>query len=195
MTADGSSAPAAAAAPPAEAVARLGTPRLAVVGVPILVLAGISIAEFGLGARGVLAAALCAVLVWLSAIDVAERRLPNAIVLPAAAVMLVAQIALSPDRAFEWTVAAVGAAIALLLPLVLFPAGIGMGDVKLALLMGASLGSAVIGALFIASIAAAVVGLALIAIHGTAARKQSIPFGPFLAIGTVVMLLLGGGWS
>ena len=84
-----------------------------------------------------------AVLVALSVIDVRTRRLPNRIVLPAAALVLAAQIAIAPDRALEWTLGALGAFAFLLAAALLNPAGLGMGDVKLALLLGAALGWAV----------------------------------------------------
>ena len=67
----------------------------------------------------------------------------------------------------------------------------GMGDVKLAAVMGLFLGRNVAPALLIALLAGSLVGLALIARHGAAARKQAIPFGPFLALGGVVGLLAG----
>jgi leader peptidase (prepilin peptidase)/N-methyltransferase len=67
----------------------------------------------------------------------------------------------------------------------------GMGDVKLAFLMGAALGSSVTAALFIGMIAALVPGVVLFARHGRAARKMGVPFGPFLAIGSVIGLFAG----
>jgi leader peptidase (prepilin peptidase)/N-methyltransferase len=67
----------------------------------------------------------------------------------------------------------------------------GMGDVKLALLMGAAVGRAIPVAMMIGMFAALVPGLYLLARHGSAARKMGIPFGPFLALGTVVALFAG----
>jgi leader peptidase (prepilin peptidase)/N-methyltransferase len=67
----------------------------------------------------------------------------------------------------------------------------GMGDVKLALLMGAALGRSVSVAMMIGMIAALVPGVFLLARHGAAARKMRIPFGPFLALGSVVGLFAG----
>jgi leader peptidase (prepilin peptidase)/N-methyltransferase len=155
--------------------------------VPVIALAFF---RFGASGRFVVAVFLIAVLCLLSAIDIAERRLPNRIVLPSAAAVLLAQTALFPDRALEWTVAAAGAALVLLIPQLVHPAGLGMGDVKLALLLGAALGSAVIAALFIGFLAAAAYALVLLARHGIAARRRTIPLGPFLAFGGVAALLL-----
>jgi leader peptidase (prepilin peptidase) / N-methyltransferase len=131
-----------------------------------------------------------AVLVVLAVIDLRTRRLPNRIVLPAAALVLAAQIAIAPDRALEWTLAAAGAFTFLLVAALVNPAGLGMGDVKLALLLGAALGWAVAPALFIGLAAAALAGVVLIVRGGWAARKTAIPLGPFLALGGIVALFI-----
>ena len=153
--------------------------------------AAVALVDFGLSARGAVAAFFLATLAVLSAVDISERRLPNAIVLPSATIVLVAQIALFPDRALEWVLASSGAFLALLLLALVHPAGMGMGDVKLGLLLGAGLGSEVSSALLVAFLAAGLAGVALIAKHGATARKATIPFGPFLAFGAAVVLLLG----
>jgi leader peptidase (prepilin peptidase)/N-methyltransferase len=155
-----------------------------------LPLLGLAFVRFGATSRFAVAAFFIATLCVLAAIDIAERRVPNRIVLPAAAAVLVAQTALVPDRALEWALCAIAASLALFLPHVVYPAGLGMGDVKLALLLGAALGSTVFPALFIGFFAAAVYALFLLAAHGFAARRQTIPFAPFLAFGGIVALLL-----
>lgn len=156
--------------------------------VTALLLAGCAF-EFGLSARFAVAAAFCAVLVAVSAIDLEHRIIPNRIVLPAAALALVAQTALDPGP--EWIVAALGASGFLFAAALAYPAGMGMGDVKLALLMGAVLGRTVPVALMVGMLAAMIPGLYLLARHGKAARKMGIPFGPFLALGSVVALFWG----
>jgi leader peptidase (prepilin peptidase)/N-methyltransferase len=152
-----------------------------------------SFVRFGLSGRAFVAAFFVCVLVALSVIDLRERRLPNRIVLPSAAVVLVAQIALEPDRALEGVGAAFGAALFLFLPLLVFPAGMGMGDVKLALLLGAALGRGVVLALVLALLASFVVAVGLIVARGVGARRTFIPFGPFLAFGSIVSLFLDTG--
>jgi leader peptidase (prepilin peptidase) / N-methyltransferase len=162
--------------------------------VVVLVAAGLAAAvfvRFGFTERGAIEAFVAAILVWLSSIDLERRVLPNRIVLPAAAIVLAAQCAAFPGQAVEWVVSAAAAAGFLLLPLLAYPSGMGMGDVKLALLLGAALGRLVALALILGLIAAALVGLALIARRGLAARKQAIPLGPFLALGTILALFLG----
>jgi leader peptidase (prepilin peptidase)/N-methyltransferase len=152
--------------------------------------AAVALLDFGFTPRGSVAAFFLATLAVLSVVDIRERRLPNAIVVPSAAFVLVAQMALFPDRAIEWVLASGGTFLALLLLALLYPAGMGMGDVKLGLLLGAGLGSAVPSALLVAFLAGGVAGVALIAKRGAAARKSTIPFGPFLAFGAAVVLLL-----
>src|SRR5437667_90571 len=76
-------------------------------------------------------------------------------------------------------------------PLVAYGGGMGMGDVKLALLMGAALGRTVPVAMFVGMMAALVPGVVLMVRHGRAARKMGVPFGPFLALGSVVALFAG----
>lgn len=141
--------------------------------------------------RGAVGAALAALLVVLSAIDLERRVLPNAIVLPAIAVALPAQALLSPGRWLEWTLAAFGAALMLLLPLLAGRGGVGMGDVKLAFLLGLVLGEGVMLAIVVASLAVLPAALALFARHGATAMRIGVPFGPFLSLGAIVALLLG----
>jgi leader peptidase (prepilin peptidase)/N-methyltransferase len=140
-------------------------------------------------AHALVVAFFVAVLVTLSVVDIRTRRLPNRIVLPAAVLVLAANIALTPDRAVEWVTAALGAAAVLFIASLLYPNGLGMGDVKLALLLGAALGWSVVGALAIGFMAAALAGLLLIAFRGWSARKSTIPLGPFLAFGSFAVLL------
>ena len=148
-------------------------------------------ARFGLSSRAFVAAFCVAVLVVLSAIDIERRILPNVIVLPSAALVLAAQLALFPDRAVEWVLAAVAASLFLFVAAVAYPGGMGMGDVKLALLLGAGLGKLVAVAMMLGMLAALLPAVVLLARHGGAARKMAIPFGPFLAFGAVVALFAG----
>jgi leader peptidase (prepilin peptidase)/N-methyltransferase len=145
--------------------------------------------RFGLSGRAGVAAFFCIVLVAISAIDLEHRIIPNRIVLPATVLVLVVQTALAPSP--EWAIAAVGASGFLLAAALAYPAGMGMGDVKLALLMGAALGRTVPVALMVGMVAAMVPAVVLLARHGSKARKMGVPFGPFLALGSVVALFAG----
>ena len=144
---------------------------------------------FGLTWDAAVAALFCAALVAVSVTDLERRIIPNRIVLPAAAVILIAQTLLNPSP--EWLLAGVGAAGFLLVAALAYPAGMGMGDVKLALLLGVALGRVVPVALMIGMVSALVPAAVLFAQHGQAARKMGIPFGPFLAFGGIIGLFAG----
>lgn len=138
---------------------------------------------------GWVAAFAAVVLVILAAIDVETRRVPNEIVLPAAAIVLVGRLILDPRWA--WVAAAFGAALCFFVLALIRPGGLGMGDVKLVLLMGALLGSAVIAALLLGTLAGAAMAIVLFARRGTAAARMTIPYAPCLVLGALVALLLG----
>ena len=147
------------------------------------------VAVFGLTAYGALAIGFCAVLVTLSAIDIQHHIVPNRIVIPAAAVTLVAHTLIDPSVA--WLLGALGGSFVLFLAVLAYPKGLGMGDVKLALLLGAMLGAAVSVALFIGFVAGLVPAIVLLARHGSAARKMAVPLVPFLSFGAVIALFFG----
>ncbi len=174
-----------------------GAPQLRRIQISEPVVAGVAtflavaaIGRYGLSGAGVLAAGLAAVLVVLSAIDLRERRLPNVIVLPATAVMLVGRTALDPSA--EWIVATLAAGAFMLLPQLVRPGSIGMGDVKLAALIGAAFGVGALPALTIGLMSLVPVVLFLLVRHGAAARNAAVPLGPFLALGALVILFAGG---
>jgi leader peptidase (prepilin peptidase)/N-methyltransferase len=145
--------------------------------------------KFGLSADAAVAAFFCAALVAVSATDLEHRIVPNRVVLPAASVVLLAQTALHPS--VEWLLAGLGVSGFLFAAALAYPKGMGMGDVKLALLLGAMLGRTVPVALMLGMFAALVPSVVLLARHGTQARKMGIPFAPFLALGGVVALFAG----
>jgi len=153
------------------------------------VLVAVCFIVFGLTGEAVVAAFFCAVLVTVTATDLTHRIVPNRIVLPAALIVLVAQTALDPSP--EWLLGALGASGFLLLAALAYPAGMGMGDVKLALLLGAMLGRLVGVGLMVGMLAALVPSAVLLARHGSTARKMGIPFAPFLALGALVALFFG----
>jgi leader peptidase (prepilin peptidase) / N-methyltransferase len=147
--------------------------------------------HWGWSGRALVNAFFCAALVVLSAIDVERRILPDLIVLPSFAIVLASNIALEPERAVEWVAASLGASLFLFLALVVYPKGMGMGDVKLALLLGAALGKAVSVGMMVGMLSALALSVVLFAQHGMGARKMYIPFGPFLAFGALVALFAG----
>ncbi len=139
------------------------------------------------------------VLVALSLIDLEHKILPNKIVYPsviAAVPLLAITAALGPglDAWLRAVLGGIAGAGGFLLVALISPAGMGMGDVKLAGLIGLFLGYLGWGRLVIAFFAAfaigAVVGIALM-ITGKAGRKTAIPFGPFMALGAIISALAG----
>ena len=123
--------------------------------------------------------------------DLERRLIPNTILLATAVIGLAIVVASDPASLPERLVAAAAAGGFLLLAALLYPAGMGMGDVKLAAVMGLFLGRAVAPAMLIALAVGALVGVCLMLRDGAGARKRALPFGPFLALGGVVGLLAG----
>jgi leader peptidase (prepilin peptidase)/N-methyltransferase len=144
---------------------------------------------FGVTIEAAAAAVFVAALVVVTATDIERRIVPNRVVLPATVLVLVLRLIDHPS--IEWPLAGLGAAAFLLTAALAYPGGMGMGDVKLALLMGVALGRSVPVALLLGMIAALAPAVVLFAMHGTAARKMKIPFAPFLALGGVIGLFAG----
>jgi leader peptidase (prepilin peptidase) / N-methyltransferase len=167
---------------------RIGARYLAVELVTALLVAA-CVLRFGATWDAAIGAFSCAVLVALSAIDLEHRIVPNRIVLPAAALMLVARTLTEPS--VQWLAAGLGASLFLFLAALAYPRGMGMGDVKLALLLGFGVGRSVPVALMAGMLAALVPSIVLFARHGSAARKMGIPFAPFLALGGILALFAG----
>ena len=134
---------------------------------------------------------LVATLIALAAIDFDQRLLPNKIVYPLAAWGVIASVLVDADDLVENLIAGAGAFTFLLLVVLAYPRGMGMGDVKLAGAMGLYLGLSIIPALLVAFLSGSIVGLAIIAREGAAARKKAVPFGVFLALGGIVAVLAG----
>ena len=129
------------------------------------------------------------VLVVISRIDLEHRIIPNRIVVPAWIAVLLTQIAIYPGHWVQWVVASFGAGLFFLAIALAYPAGLGMGDVKLALLIGAALGWPVLTALFLGTLASGLVAGVMLFKEGSSARKRGIPLGPFLAGGAILVLL------
>jgi leader peptidase (prepilin peptidase)/N-methyltransferase len=144
---------------------------------------------FGFTLKAAAAAIACAALVVVTATDLERRIVPNRVVLPAGAAVLALQTAAHPS--VEWDLGAVGAAGFLFLAALAYPGGMGMGDVKLALLIGALLGRTTPVGILLALVLALVPSVVLLARHGARARRLAIPFAPFLAAGAVVALFAG----
>jgi prepilin signal peptidase PulO-like enzyme (type II secretory pathway) len=145
--------------------------------------------RFGLTGEAFVAALFCCALVAITVTDFERRIIPNRIVLPCAVVVLLANTALG--RSPQWAIGAFGASLFLFVAALAYPGGMGMGDVKLALLLGAALGRTVPVALMIGMLSALVPSFVILARHGRKGRKMGFAFGPFLALGGLVALFAG----
>jgi leader peptidase (prepilin peptidase)/N-methyltransferase len=134
-------------------------------------------------AEYLLAAGLTAVLASVTVSDLRFRTIPDRALLAGAAVAVAILAADQPSVLLARTGWAAAAGGFLLAAALTSPEGMGLGDVKLAALLGLYLGSAVAFALLLALGAGALWGAALIARHGWSARRRTIPFAPFLASG------------
>lgn len=150
----------------------------------------LSLAAYPLGGALLLAAFVSVVLVVLAAIDLERRIVPNRIVLPAAAIALLGRIALAPGDALQYAFAALLTALFLFVPRLFNADALGMGDVKLGLLIGAALGWGAASALALGFLFVFPVAL-VIAVRGglAAARRATLPMCPFLALGALAVLL------
>jgi leader peptidase (prepilin peptidase)/N-methyltransferase len=142
--------------------------------------------------RIVLGLLLVTALVPITLIDLELRIIPNVITGPAALAAVVTIAALDTDFLPEALIAGAAGGGFFLVAAILYPRGMGMGDVKLAGMLGLYLGRAVAPAIFIALIAGVVVGAAVIARKGAKeGRKTAVPFGPFLALGGMIAFFAG----
>jgi prepilin signal peptidase PulO-like enzyme (type II secretory pathway) len=149
-----------------------------------------SFVVFGASGRAFVGAVLCPVLVVLAAIDVKHRVLPNAIVLPG--VLLIGLIVAAADAGgfLEHLWAALALGFFLFFFAAFFPSGLGMGDAKVGFLIGLALGSRTLSAMMVAFFGVFVAALWVLTRKGLSARKQTLPFGPFLALGGIAAFFL-----
>ena len=140
----------------------------------------------------VLGLVLVAVLVPIALIDFEHRIIPNKITLPAAVAALAIGAALDLRGVPEQLIAAAGAGGFLLAFALAYPRGMGMGDVKLAAVLGLFLGRSAAVAILVGVLTATLVGAGVMARIGVEkGRKTAVPFGPFLALGGAVGLFAG----
>lgn len=141
-----------------------------------------------------IALSLCLILLVVPAalIDLEHRIIPNKITALGAVLALTIGLALDPGGEPTRLIAAAAAGGFLLAAALAYPGGMGMGDVKLAGMMGLFLGSAVAPAVLIALLSGTLVGAVIIARKGAReGRKTAVPFGPFLALGALVAVFAG----
>jgi leader peptidase (prepilin peptidase)/N-methyltransferase len=132
-----------------------------------------------------------AMLIAVADIDLEHRIVPNRILAPMAVWAIALSAVVQPGKLPELLIAGAAAFAFLLVAALVHPAGMGMGDVKLAGVMGLYLGLSVAPGMLIAFLTGSVVGVAILLRHGTDARKRGVPFAPFLALGGLVALVAG----
>ena len=166
-----------------------GNMRL-LVAVTALVLVVASFAEYGLHGKALVGLVFCPALTLLAAIDAKHRLLPNAIILPASLAIGLIVAAYAPGSFL--THLAAGAALGGFFFIfgTIFAGSLGMGDAKLGFLLGLALGKQTLGAALIAFAGLLAAALYILATRGATARKDAIPFGPFLALGGIVAFFL-----
>jgi leader peptidase (prepilin peptidase)/N-methyltransferase len=167
-----------------------GTARVLVVAGAAALIVG-SFARFGFSGTALLGAVFCPALLLLAAIDIQHRLLPNALVLPASvAVGLIVAVS-APSAFLTHFLAGIALGGFFFAFAAIFPGSLGMGDAKLGFLLGLALGAKTLGATLIAFAGLLVAALYVLATRGVSARKDSIPFGPFLALGGILAYFLG----
>jgi leader peptidase (prepilin peptidase) / N-methyltransferase len=149
-----------------------------------------SFVAFGFSGKALLGAVFCPALVLLAAIDAKHKLLPNAIILPTSLAVSVIVAASSPHSFLTHLAAAAALGGFFFVFGMIFAGSLGMGDAKLGFLLGLALGWQTIGAALIAFAGLLVAALYVLASRGVAARKDAIPFGPFLALGGIVAFFL-----
>jgi prepilin signal peptidase PulO-like enzyme (type II secretory pathway) len=145
-----------------------------------------SFATFGLSTRALIGAVFCPVLVLLAAIDAQHGLLPNRIVMPTTLVVAVILVAGAPSAFLPHLAVAAALGGFFFAFAAIFPGSLGMGDAKLGFLLGLALGSRALAAAIYACAGLLVAALYILATRGAAARKDTIPFGPFLAAGGII---------
>jgi leader peptidase (prepilin peptidase) / N-methyltransferase len=164
--------------------------RLLAAALTALIFAALA-AQIGFEVRLVPALVLTALVVPAALIDLNHRIIPDAINLPGAVLVYILAASAQPDRWLELLLGGLGCFLFLGVAWLVSPAGMGLGDVKMALMIGLGLGKYAFVAMLAGFMASLVLSVFLLVRHGAKARKMAFPFGPFLAVGTVVALLFG----
>ncbi|HEX4518271.1 MAG TPA: A24 family peptidase [Gaiellaceae bacterium] len=164
-----------------------GVRRLVALGLA-LVLAVVTFIHLGSDANAALWALVQVVLVALAAIDATSHRLPNVITLPTAAAALLLRVVFERSELVEVIVAGSVTFGAFLLLSILTRGGLGMGDVKLAAMLGFLLGYKVLGALTVGVFVGGIWSAGLLLTH-RAGLRSTIAYGPFLALGGMFSIL------
>jgi leader peptidase (prepilin peptidase) / N-methyltransferase len=152
------------------------------------VLAVATIVRLGFSANAVAWALVQVVLVGIAAYDIANRRIKNAVTIPVSVIAVLLRAVFERSALVEVVVAGLVIFLVVLALSLVLRGGLGMGDVKLAGMLGFVLGWKVLPALFVGAIAGGIVGAALLARPG--GRRSTMAYGPYLALGGAAAILL-----
>jgi leader peptidase (prepilin peptidase)/N-methyltransferase len=169
-------------------VKRLAAPAAVVVAAGVV---SATLVRYGLGWTGAAWSAVQVALVALAWVDLRERRLPNAIVVPLGAAAIVLRAAFERHALVEILVAGAIAFIAFLALAVATRGGLGMGDVKLAAAEGLLVGKVAVEALLLGVVLGGLAAALLLATR-RAGRRTTYAYGPYLALGAVIAILAFG---
>jgi leader peptidase (prepilin peptidase)/N-methyltransferase len=160
--------------------------------VAALLLAAATVARLGFSANSVAWAVVQVVLVGVAAYDLAHRRVKNVITIPLSVVAVLLRVLFERSALAEVVIAGLVICLVFFALSLFLRGGLGMGDVKLAGMLGLYLGRAVAPAILIALISGVLVGAVIIARKGAKeGRKTAVPFGPFLALGGMIAFFVG----
>jgi leader peptidase (prepilin peptidase)/N-methyltransferase len=168
------------------------SPRYPLVEAGTALLCGLVVLAKGLDKDAVLPLVMVLLMVPVTLIDLDHRIIPNTLMILGAVLAPALVMVVEPDAIVEHLIAGAAAGGFFLLAVLAYPRGMGVGDIKLAGVLGLFLGRAVGPAMFIALVSGTVVGALIMARKGVAeGRKTAVPFGPFLALGGVVAVFVG----
>ena len=182
--------PAKAARPPLRELLPTGNVAVLVAALSLAAIVA-SFAHYGLTGHALVGAVFCPALVLLAAIDLTHKVLPNAIIGPTTLAVGLIVAASSPHDFLAHFLAGLALGGFFFAFAAIFPGSLGMGDAKLGFLLGIALGSKTLGATLIAFAGLLVAALYVLATRGISARKDALPFGPFLALGGILAFFLG----
>ena len=159
--------------------------------VTAVLFAGAVAVEWGDPAQIAIDFAFATMLAVITLTDLERRIIPNKVLLVGAAICLAIAVSTDPGGVPERLIAAAAGGLVFFVVALAVPQGMGLGDVKLVATMGLFLGKALGPAVLIALLAGSAVGLAIMVHQGAGARKSTIPFGPFLALGGAIAMICG----
>lgn len=148
----------------------------------------LTLANFGVGGLGAAWSLVQVLLVFVACFDVVTHRIPNRVTVPAMAVVLILRLAFATGTVPEAFIAGVVGFAAFFLLVVITRGGFGMGDAKLAGLLGLLLGKALLPSLLVGIVIGGLAS-AVVALTVSGGRRKAIAYGPYLCAGAALGVL------